>query len=507
MWPFHRQDRPAGRQSALPVVLREIGANAPRRFSLALADPGQEAQACEVLAERLGTELTVHPDARLLRIASTFQPGDAAVLRPLNVLDQAGIAVADLELADIVTEITDGALRSIVHDWAVHGNTGPYRRRVERLAGPTLLDRCLAAAGTAQATRDTDAAAWWFAVRCVAFNTPGAEVRLIDEAISSDDRVAEKLVGAAAERVQLARLGGLVIDVPAESIAAALGRRGVVAERAAALTALLPAHLDAVVAAALCNLADRGGDAALTALRALGNAAPTARVRATSEAAISSDDANTRAAGLALLARHWPGDARPVWRRFLESNSAPLRQMAETVMGECGTEEDLPDAASHLAMLLRLRHGMSQSPPRGSAIVNLLIRYRDHPVAREALDDLTARWPRLSDDMRAWVSGQHPQLVPVAAAADDEPSEPPSEELLTWPPPSVQREGSSFMLVFDEEGAHHPVRGRFEEHLDRHPSVEVLDGDREWLSVIIAAADPEALVRTLWSAAGDDSHP
>src|SRR6478736_3965045 len=111
MWPFHRQDRPAGRQSALPSALREIGANTPRRFSLALADPGQAARACEVLAERLGTELTVHPDARLLQIASAFQPGDAAVLRPLHVLDRAGITVAGLALSGLVTEMTDDGLR------------------------------------------------------------------------------------------------------------------------------------------------------------------------------------------------------------------------------------------------------------------------------------------------------------------------------------------------------------------------------------------------------------
>ena len=77
------------------------------------------------------------------------------------------------------------------------------------------------------------------------------------------------------------------------------------------------------------------------------------------------------------------------------------------------------------------------------------------------------------------------------------------EELLTWPPPSVERDGSSLMLVFDEVGAHQPVRERFEELAERHPSVAVLDGDREWISVTIDAADPDALVRDLWSAAGD----
>ena len=262
-----------------------------------------------------------------------------------------------------------------------------------------------------------------------------------------------------------------------------------------------------IVTDALCDLAERGGEAAHAALGALRNAAPTPRVREASDAALASDDANTRAAGLVLLARHWTDDARPVWRRFLVSTSAPLRQTAENVIGDYGTEEDLPDAAAHLAKLIRARQGISQSPPRGSSIVNLLIRHRAHPVARVALDDLTARWSRLSDDMRTWLAEEHAWLVPMAGAADDEQSDVMPEELLTWPPPSIERDGSSLMLVFDEGGAHHPVRGRFEELAERHPSVEVLDGDREWLSVVIATADPEALVRELWSAASDGSHP
>ena len=59
------------------------------------------------------------------------------------------------------------------------------------------------------------------------------------------------------------------------------------------------------------------------------------------------------------------------------------------------------------------------------------------------------------------------------------------------------------MVIFDEVGAHQPVRDRFEELAARHPSVELIDGDREWVSVVIDAADPEALVGELWSAAGD----
>ena len=504
---FRGGSRPASRKSVLPPALQEIGAESQLRFSIIIADPGQADRSRDVLAKRMANELTIQGGGRQLDVASAFQPGSAAVLRPLNVLNRAGIAVASVEVFGLVTEISDDALREVVHDWAVRGNTGPYRRRVERLAGPLLLDRCLAAAEAAERIREADAAAWRFAVGCVAFNTPGAEARLLDEAVSSDERGATALVNAAYDRVQLARLAGLTIDVPPGSILAALGRRGYVAERAAQLASLLPAPLDDVVTEGLRDLADRGDEAAPAALTALRAAAPTRRVRATCDAALDSGNANIRGAALALLARHWPDDARPVWREFLASTSGPLRWTAEAVISEYGTTEDLPDAAAHLATLIRARQAISMSPPRGSSLVNLLIRHREHPVAGVALDDLTARWSRLSDDMRSWLAEQHPWLVPAAVATNDEQSDAVPDELLTWPPPSVERDGSSFLLIFDEDGAHHPVRGRFEELAEHHPSVEVLDGDREWLSVAIATAQPDALVRELWSAASDGDQP
>jgi len=393
-----------------------------------LAEPEQASLARAVLAERLGREVAVQGTGHVLDVASPFQPGSAAVLRPLNVLAQAGIAIAGLELTGLVTEITDEALRRVVHDWSVGGNTGPYRRRMERLAGLALLDRCLAEADAAEHSVDTDAAAWRFAVWCVAFNTAGAERRLLDAAVSGDDDRADDLVDAASARVQLARVAGLAIDIPAEGIASALRRRGYVVERAAQLASLLPAPLDPVVGVALSELADRGGGTAPAALAALRGAAPSPGVRATADVALASDDPNIRAAGLALLARHWTDDARPLWREFLASTSAPMRWTAEEVIREYGTEADLRDAETDAAM---------------------------------------------------------------------------SEELLTWPSPSVERDGTSFMLVFDEVGAHQPVRERFEELAERHPSVEVIDGDREWISVAIDTDDPEALVRELWSAAGE----
>jgi hypothetical protein len=37
-----------------------------------------------------------------------------------------------------------------------------------------------------------------------------------------------------------------------------------------------------------------------------------------------------------------------------------------------------------------------------------------------------------------------------------------------------------------------------------HPSIPVIDGDREWLSVRLTAADPQALIRELWESTSAD---
>ena len=506
MWPFKGRRRETVAVE-LPAELAEIGDETPLRLSVALADDRDVDAARDELAKRLRAEVNVQtrPDG-VLDVATAFQPGSAAVHRPLNVLRRAGIAVAGIDIHGLVTHPTNEALARIVDEWGANGNRGPYRRRLERLAGTDLLDRCLAAADAAGAARDPNAAAWGFAVRCVAFNTPGSEARLLDEAASGDARRAEWLMDAAIGRVDLARLAGLQIDVPAASLASVLRGRGYTAERAAHLASLLPAPLDPAVASALRDLARRGGEPAQAALGALHVADPTPELRATADQAIASDDPNVRAAGLAVLAHHWTDAARPAWREFLDSKSAPMRWTAESVIGLYGGEEDLADAAKHLAKLVRSKPATAMIPPRGNEIVDLLVRHRDHPVARAGLDDLTERWARLSDDLRTWLLDHHPWLAPADALSDvgAAPEALPAEEELVFPPPAVEAGDDGTLRVwFDEAAAHHPVRERFEQLIGRHESVEILDGDREWLSVRVTAGDPEALIGALWEAASD----
>ena len=507
MWPFGRR-RPAQVEAELPAELAAIGDETPVRLSIVLRDGDEIDAARDELIARMGAEVSVEPQrGGVLDVVTAFQPGSAAVLRPLHVLDRAGLAVAGLEIHGLVSDLPDGALARVVDDWRANGNRGPYRRRVERLAGAQLLERCLTAADEAGAAGDPNAAAWRFAVRCAAFNTPGAQARLLDEAASSDPRRAEWLVEAASDRVQLARLAGLEADVPAASLASVLSLRGFVAERAAHLASNLPGPLDGAVASALRDLARRGGDAAYVALHALNAADPTPDVRATADEALASDDSNVRAAGLALLARHWTDAARPIWRESLASKSAPMRWTAESLIGEYGAEEDLAPAAAHLSKLVRSKPVIATSPPRGNEIIDLLVRHRDHAVARTALEDLSARWARLSDDLRAWLLDHHPWLAPAdaAPAPADATDALPDEDELVFPSPTVEAEvDGALRLWFDEAAAHHPVRDRFEELMAQHPSVEILDGDREWLSVRVSGGEAEAMIAELWDAAAPD---
>lgn len=513
MWPFRkRRGEPAPSALPLPPELEQIGDKTPRRFSITIEDPRRAEDARQILATRLHSELKVgeRRDAAgrvVFDLDSAFKPGSAAILRPLNVLSQAGIGAVDLDLRDLVTDASDQTLRRLVEDWRTNGNVAGYRRRVEVLVGLDLLDRCVAAADAAERARDPSAAAWRFAVRCIAFNTPGSEVRALAEAASGDERRSEWLVDAAHDRVELARLGGLAFSVPATSLVTALSRRGFAAERAAQLAMLLPAPLDPDVAAALRDLVRRGGDVAQAALGGLHHAEPTPDIRAAADEALASDDANVRAAGLGLLAHHWTEDARPVWREALAARSAPMRWAAESTIGLHGTEDDLADAAAYLSKLIRSRQAISMSPPRGHEIVDLLSQHRERPEARAGLEDLTARWTRLSDDMRTWLEVHHPELAPTSPSPRSDHAEALPEEELTWPVPTIDRDGQAFVLTFDEAAAHHPVRERFETLITRHPSVEILDGDREWLSVRIDANDPAALVADLWRAASSTQEP
>jgi hypothetical protein len=508
MWPFKRRHTDPAPQG-LPPALESITADTPRRFSLILARPDAADGAIEVLGARLGAELTITTrrdgDGRpVLDLVSTFTVGNAAVLRPLNQLHRGGVAVAGLEMEDLITEVDDDALARIIEDWAVNANTGPYRTRLERLAGDDLLQRTAAVARTAPADTSRRRSAWWLAVKCIVFNTHGAEAWAVAEAARTTEKsVALSLIDAAIDRVQLVRLAGMPASVPNDALEKLLRRPGYLAERACHLVWHLRDTVDPAVAEALRGVVTRGGEAATAALAALHAAEPTDELRATVDAALASSEPEVSAAALAILAQHWPADARPVWREFLASRSAALRITAESVIGLHGGEEDLADAAAQLKKISRST-GTDSWPPRGHEIVDLLVRHRAQPVARTALDDLTARWPRLRDDLRRWLVAEHPELqpsddAPPATGATPMSDEPEGE--LTWSPPRMARDGDTVGLTFDEAAAHAPPRDRFEELLDADASFDVLESDREFVLVRAGSPDAEARLLALWDEA------
>jgi hypothetical protein len=488
VWPFGKRRVTDGVRDT-SSALDQIDQETPHRFRTWLADEPDREAAHRVLQGELPDEVTVdvvtEPDGRArLDLASTFTPRTAAILRPLNVLKRAGVDVQGLELLDLVTDVDGRSIGLAVEAWGQLGNKGPHRRRLEALAGEALLEACLARLRGASGSGPGRPATWRFAVICVAFNTPRAEDRMISEAArSAAEDEALGFLDAAMNRANLARLTHQPLAVPEEAVAGLIRRLDYVSERASHFATLMPPPLPETVTSALLDVAAGGGERGASAIEALRNAAPSESVRdALEKAMAAADDPNLQAAALSVFAHRWGSEARPVWREFLASRSAPLRWTAEAVLGAYGTEEDLTDAVAHLRKLARTKSSVHMTPPRGHEIVDLLVRHRHHPVAGAGLDDLSARWERLGDDLREWLAKHHPWLDPARRSDQPAEQEGEPEPELTWPAPIIERDG--------------------EELARANPLIEVLDGDREWLSVRIRSAEPEVLVKQLWEAAG-----
>ncbi len=242
--------------SAVPRSAASPGADATHRFRFRLVDGADRDDACAILgaqATELAYEVSTETDDRVrFDIATTFSPRVAAVLRPLYGLERRGIRVDGFELLDLVTDIRPHALSAAVEEWERFGNTGPYRRRLEVLAGEQVLEACLAEAQRASATGRGRAASWRFAATCVAFNTPSAEARLLREAAATDGwHEASSYVDAAAGRSDLARLTGAIPALPEDALVKLVEREDYAGERASELASLLPPPLSARLTAAL----------------------------------------------------------------------------------------------------------------------------------------------------------------------------------------------------------------------------------------------------------------
>jgi hypothetical protein len=506
-----------GASSGTPRArLEAIDESTPHRYRFWLADAGDRDAAVAVLRDPrripLTFEVADEPDGRIrFDVAAAGNGRGQSIISVLYSLNRAEIRVRGFDALDVIDDLDEADLVAIVERWREVANNGPTRSRMERLGGDALLDACLRRLiGSPRANH------YRAAIMDISFNTPGCEGRLIRAAaeiaarpMGKDDNDMDThcLLSSASSRATLSDYAGITVDYPEDALLALADRPGLVGMYAVAMLGSLPAALSATTTATLMRIAQLDDeDQAAAALRALRQATPMPELRILGNHALESRSNEVRASALSLLAYHWGTEARPAWREFLASKSTTLRDAAEGVIAEHGTEEDLEDAALRVAKIIRAKPGMSYSPPRASDLIGLLARYREHPVARSAFDDLAARWDRFPDpELRDWIREHHPWIEPSGSGdppveldiAPETPGEP--------DPPTVERTDDGFSLVFDDVSAHSAARERLEELLGEHPSVEVLESDREWIDIRIAADDPEAVIARLWAQAVTDA--
>jgi hypothetical protein len=477
----------------------------PYRFRTWLADPSQRDDVRGILKLLVDRELTIEfvdePDGRVrLDMVSMFE-GWAAVTRPLWTLHRSGVRVHGLERLDLFDDVAPDELERLVRDWETRAFDTAARRRMDGLAGEATIRYAIEAKH-----RQPDRRGWLSVAASAAHHTPGIDRLLLEAATADPDAdLASTLAAAVAARAGMAELLSEPFDPPGDLVVAVARRRDKAAEVGYRIAFSLPAPLDDELTIVLCRAARRKGHSAIDAVRALRKAAPTAEVQAALEAALQSSDTDIRQLALESLGAVFGIGARPYWQAWLASSSAPQRMAAEDVIGAYGDADDVPLAAEHLGKIIRRKSSISWEPPRGNEIITLLVRHRELPAAQAALADMTKRWPKLPEELQLWLREYHPDLVPAEAgeaptgAEEAEASEP----ALEWPLPEIKRQGTEFYLGFWDTDMF-DVRDRFEDLLEAHPAVTIVDGDREWTTARIDVPDPEALVGALWAEAQVD---
>jgi hypothetical protein len=483
-----------------PRRLDHIVESTPHTFRTWLVNPADRERAEAAVAARLrGATVTfvAEPDGRVrLDLVSSLQPRATAILQPLRVLRHEGIAVTGFESDDLVFYVGEAELREVVES--------EFSRRLEALAGNELLARLID--GWRDDSRDGRSKralgrSYRAAAMEASLNTTGSERVMLQGAHDTPDgREASWYVTAAIRRANLCSAVGLPFDAPEATVLALCRRRDPAGESGIDLVIAAEVPLTEELTQVLCRAATQPGNRALHALNALRRATRTAELRATLERAVESKDPDVSGVALRTYATVFGAGARHVWESFLESRSALRRLDGEDVIGEFGGAEDVPRAATYLRKFIRTRPSTETIPPRGSAIIGLLVRQRHLPEARSGLEDLTARWERLQPALRQWIVQHHPDLAPIedgeatAASAGEDDTVPETD--LMWPMPTLEREGGSIRLEFAEMD--HAVRDRFGELLEADPAFRILDGDREWLTLTSDTSDPDAVIADLW---------
>jgi hypothetical protein len=130
-----------------PSPLDRIGESTPHRYRVWLADRRDLDRARDTLLETGRARpvgASTEPDGRaVVDVESAFQTRSRAMIGPLNRLRQASVVVVGLSALDVIEELSERNLRDAVEAWARFANNGPYRARLERLGGMTILETCL----------------------------------------------------------------------------------------------------------------------------------------------------------------------------------------------------------------------------------------------------------------------------------------------------------------------------------------------------------------------------
>jgi hypothetical protein len=490
----------------LPGRLDWISGDMPHRFRTWLADAAQRDAALEILDRRLGKELNVavvdEPDGRVrLDVSSTFGHGaGAAYVRPLNVLRAEGVRVRGFDRLDLVVDLEPPELEKLVAAYDAEPGDESLRRRIEAVSGEPSIRQAIEAR-----RRVKRSLGWDYVLANAAQMTVGVDALLLDAASQeTDGEIAARLVGLVAGRGTLAELVDTSFEPAATDIVRFARRGGRVAEAAFHVAAVMPSPLPDDLTALLCAAVRRGGLRAADAVRALRKSEPTPEVRGALEVALGSTILDVSDMAMVTLGVLFGTGARPYWQSGLASSSAPRRMAAEDAIGEFGDAVDVPLAAEHLSRIIRRKSTISWQPPRGSAIIELLVRYRGLAEAKTALEDLSRRWRKLPEELQRWLQTYHPDLVPDEVSTSEISVAPEPvwavESPLTWPPPSIERNGRELHLGFWDTDLT-DIRDRFEDLVDAHPSVTILDGDREWGTYRVDHPDPESLIAELWARA------
>lgn len=520
--PFWRRSRAAndgGRAGAeAHSPLAEIDRSTPHTYRFWLSDAEDRARAVAALTHRERIPLTFdvvdEPDGRVrVDVAASGNGRAQSVMSVLYGMRKADVKVDGFEATDLVDDLTEPDLVTLVRARQQAPQPHDIDARLERLAGLRSLEACL----TRYAPVPIDGRPYAGAVHAIAFNTPGSEDRVVRVAADVAARMrpndpgydASGLLSAAQHRGDLCAIAGMPFNPPEDVLLTLVAQPGQIGRTSVVLLGLLSRPLSPAAVTTLCRMAGLDADShAEEALMALRSAPPTPEVREAAEAAMSSPSNEMRWRGLWLLANHWGTDARPAWKAGLESRSVAVRDVAEQLLATHGGAEDIEDAALRLAKIIRAKRGVTYSPPRGSELIDFLVRYRDVPRAEAALAELAARWDRFPDpDLATWIREHHPWIETPGlgggagdVVALDEIDVGPETPIIPEAP-DIARIEEGFGLQWDESSAHSDARDRLEIILEADPVVEILESDREWMAVEVDHPDPERYLREAWDRA------